>query len=702
MKKFLAFIFLMVFQGVAYASQNIEDEPSRFLLFLGRFHVLILHLPIGALLVTFYFDIVGRIKKNYPFETVKYGLGFSAIFAILSSVLGYFLSLEGGYETKSLDLHLYSGIVTAVVISAHFYFSLKQSNFKYFLPLFILGIVSIIVTGHFGSVLTHGDDFLTEYAKAKPQEEVMVQIDSLTFYDDVVAKILDDKCISCHNNTKKKGDLSLINRTTILQGGESGEIVLANHSELSSLYTNALLPISDDLHMPPKGKPQLTKDELWLIKSWIDNDLEFDKKATQVAQNDTLNRLLQNYLVFPKEKIALASVNAISGLEEQGFLISPIVPNEGALSVKFVKGELTKKHVKALLKLEDQIVELDLSNTVLNDEWSNPIRQFQNLSSLRLNNTSISDKTLDYLQGLEKLETLNLHGTSITDEGLKSLLEENQVSKIFVWNSDFDMAVTSQFENEYDVVIVAGVSDGFVEKTALKMPILETQQSFFADSIELKVRSSLRGTEIRYTLNGEEPDSTAIIYSAPITISDDTNFKAIAMKDGWFSSEVLTKKFSKIGYEITNYSIVNKPHKNYPGASKLFDRIEGSLGIKDGKWTGYNGEDLNVTMDLGEVSIVHRVTVSCLEAVNQWVFFPKMVEVFVSNKEDGGFEKIGEKTIIREKDITDDSIERYVIDIPNTEGQFFKVVVKNYGKLPKWHPAAGNPSWLFVDEILVK
>jgi len=702
MKKLLLLIGLLFLQGTAFALQNTEEEPSRFLLFLGRFHVLILHLPIGALLVTFYLDIVGRIKKNYPFETIKYGLGFSALFAILASVLGYFLSLEGGYETQSLDWHLYSGIVTAVIITIHFYLSLKTANYKYYLPFFILGIASIIVTGHFGSVLTHGDDFLTEYVKAEQQEEAIEYIDSLKLYDDVIAKIMDNKCISCHNNTKKKGDLSLLDRAAILKGGENGEVVLANHSELSLLYTNTLLPLDDEGHMPPEGKPQLTKDEMWLIKFWIDHGLDFEQKATQIKENDTLSRLLEKYLVIPNEAIPIASTGDISKLGKQGFQVLPIVPNEGGLAVKFNRGELTKKHIKSLLSLEEQIVELDLSNTGLEDEWTHPINNFKQLSYLRLDKTTISDKTLKNLENLEHLEVLNLHETKVTDEGLKALLEVNPISRIFVWNSQVDITIAQQLEQEFGSTIITGINEGFVEKTALQKPILETKQSFFSDSLVLNVRSSLRGTEVRYTLDGSTPDVGSAIYKEPLTLTDDTDFKAIAIKEGWYPSEIQSKKFSKVGYEVSNFTIVNKPHKNYPGASKLFDRIEGGLQVKSGKWTGYNGEDLDVTIDLGAVSKVDRITVSCLEAVNQWVFFPSKVEVLASNEENANFTKVGEQTIVREKDITDDSIKRYVIDIPNTKRRYFKVVVTNFGKLPKWHPAAGNPSWLFVDEILVK
>jgi uncharacterized membrane protein len=702
MQKLVVLIILLFFQSALFAFQKVEDEPSRLLLFLGRFHVLILHLPIGALLVTFYLDIVGRVKKEYPFKTIKYGLGFSAFFAILASVLGYFLSLEGGYESNSLDLHLYCGIVTAIVISFHFYLSLKPDNFKYFLSMFVLGIISIIVTGHFGSVLTHGDDFLTEYAKAEPLEDAILEIDSLAFYDNVIAKILDDKCISCHNNTKKKGDLSLLDRTSILKGGKNGEIVNMNNSLESALYTNALLPLHDDLHMPPEGKPQLTKDEIWLIKSWIDHGLDFDNKATQTFQSDTLNLLLQKYLIIPKEQIPIASTTTISKIKDLGFQVLSVVPNEGGLSVKFVKGELSKKKIKSLLDLDEQIVELDLSNTSLKDDWTQPLKELKKLNNLRLDNTEISDGTLGYLEALPDLEVVNLYGTGVTDTGLKDLLGANDVSKVFVWNTKVDIANADALGEEFETTIIAGLKDGFIEKSTLKKPILETQQSFFKDSIVLSVKESMRGTEIRYTLDGTEPNTNSALYSEPIMIKDDVSFKAISVKEGWYSSDVLTKKFSKTGFEITNYSIVNKPHKNYPGTAKLFDRIEGSLLVKDGKWTGYNGEDLNITIDLGKIETINRLTVSCLEAVNQWVFFPKSLEVFVSDSENHGFQRIWKQTINREKDFTANSIERYVADIPETQGRYLKVVVKNFGKLPEWHPAAGNFSWLFVDEILVK
>lgn len=146
------------------------NNTPEFLLFLGRFHPLILHLPIGGLLLVFYFEIVGRIQKKYSDNLIKNGLGFSTVFAILACILGYFLSLEGGYEEGITNIHMYTGIGTAILITILFLLK-KSSKEKLYFPLFVLTIILISMTGHYGSVLTHGDTFLTQYSPLTTKKE---------------------------------------------------------------------------------------------------------------------------------------------------------------------------------------------------------------------------------------------------------------------------------------------------------------------------------------------------------------------------------------------------------------------------------------------------------------------------------------------------------------------------------------------------
>ena len=74
---------MICFHSTAIAADLDQEDPPRFIMFLGRFHPVLLHLPIGAFLITFFLDIMGRIRKDYPRTAIVYGLGFSAFFGVL-------------------------------------------------------------------------------------------------------------------------------------------------------------------------------------------------------------------------------------------------------------------------------------------------------------------------------------------------------------------------------------------------------------------------------------------------------------------------------------------------------------------------------------------------------------------------------------------------------------------------------------------
>jgi len=620
--KSIVLIIILVF-GVATLYGIKTDEAPRFILALGRFHPMLLHLPIGALVVTFFIDVLGRIQKKYPETTIKNLLGITSVFAIVTCFFGYFLSLEGGYQKDTLDLHFYTGIATAILANLLFIISWKP-NFKsntLFLPLFIVTLITISVAGHFGSVLTHGDNFLTEYISASEEEETIEVIDSLKLYENVVAKILDQKCIQCHNTSKQKGELSLISKDVILKGGTSGLTVVKGNASESKLYSRLLLPISDEEHMPPEGKEQLTKDEIWLIKHWIDKGLDFENYATANSENDTLRRALSKYLVFNKVKISKASIEAIEEVKTAGFRVLELVPGQAALNVKCLDTTPTKEHMDGLSVLKEQITELDFGNAKLTDEMTSVFKQFKNLKSLRLNSPLITDKSLEHLKSLNHLEVLNIYNTNITNDGLSNLLKAVQPKRIYTWSTKVDQQTAQSLSREFDITIQNAMVSGFVENSQLEPPIITPDKTLFTDTIHVNATSPLKDVELRYTLNGDVPDSTSM------------------------------------------------PDERYPDPLKLFDLSEGSLDFRDGNWVGFSGNDLSVNIDLGSTQAVNHISVSCLE-------------------------DIGEQS----KNI-DARKEKFTITLEDVKGRFFKVVIKNHNALPEWHPSAGNPSWLFVDEV---
>ncbi|WP_418603169.1 FN3 associated domain-containing protein [Hwangdonia sp.] len=698
----IIFIICVFVFNATYAD-NAEEVP-RFVLALGRFHPLILHLPIGALLLTFFLDVMGRLRKNYPKTTIKYALGFSSFFSILACILGYFLSLEGGYSEDVLDVHFWTGITSAVLITMLFLLADKKGKLikQLFFPFFVVTLVLISVAGHYGSVLTHGDNFITEHIKPLPKAKTITHIDSLNMYEDVVLKIFDDKCIQCHNTSKRKGELALHSKESILKGGESGDVITLGNAGESMLYKHLLLPITDEKHMPPEGKPQLTKDEIWLIEYWLNKSKNFNTKVVAMPKNDTLNILLNNYLVFNKKKIKEATLSDIQTVETAGFLVRKLVPNQPELWVKFNKDSISKKAFKTLANLKEQIVELDLSNSALTDAMTSEITKFNNLEKLDASTTQITDKTLSYLKDLKALKTLNLVNTAVSEKGLNQLLSSNPLENIFVWKTGVTKTEARQIQDKFKVNLNNGIAQDFVEITHLKAPELLTKNTLFTDTISVRLDSKLKATKIFYTLDGTEPDSTALVYKTPILIDTTTRVAIKAYKNGWLPSKTIKTDFIKVNHKVVDYAVLHNPEKQYFGPKKLFDFKLGSENFKDEKWNGYLGNDLNATIDLGDKKTVNAISVNCLGRSRDWIMFPKTIQVFASSNKTSGFKLVGSLSIKEDEKNDSTKIKQFMVKMPKpTEAQYFKVIAKNPKTLPKWHEGSGNPPWIFVDEVII-
>lgn len=693
---------LILFGAITlYALQ--ATETPRIILFLGRFHPLLLHLPIGALVVGFFMDVVGRIQKNYPIITIKMLLGFTAFFSIITCFLGYFLSLEGGYMEDTLDIHFYTGILTAVLTTALFIFSMQpefESN-KGFLSLFVAALVSISIAGHFGSILTHGDNFLTEYARTPEKERTIEVIDSLRMYPDVVAKILDAKCVQCHNNTKQKGALSLVSKAGILTGGETGPSLIAGNAAGSLLYSQLLLPISHEDHMPPEGKEQLTKDEISLLEHWISDGLDFTKHVDRTSDVAGLEQKLGKYLVFKTATMDKAAKSDIESVSAAGFRVQEIVPGEAALSVKFIQTTPTKDALDVLSELKEQIVELDFQTAPLTDPMTGVLKKMTQLKTLIINSAQMTDEGLKNLKNLTQLEVLNVYNTGITNEGVIDLLKRIQPKQMYVWQTKVGADVASQLEKEYNISIQHSIAEDFVSISALEVPRISPTKTLFVDTIHVNVDSRLKGAELRYTTDGSLPDTTAKLFKKPLVLAKSQTLKVAAFKEGWLPSEVLSRAYIKVEHRVKDFSIRKLPSEKYSKANALFDLQEGSLSFGDGSWTGFSGDNLDITLDLGAIKEVHNISFNCLEDVGSWILFPKSLRVSASQTKDGVYKDMGAVTISRKGEGGEPEIKKITLPLPETSARYFRVRIENYNILPSWHPGAGNSGWLFVDEIYV-
>ncbi len=145
------------------------------------------------------------------------------------------------------------------------------------------------------------------------------------------------------------------------------------------------------------------------------------------------------------------------------------------------------------------------------------------------------------------------------------------------------------------------------------------------------------------------------------------------------------------------------PAKRYSGqgVATLQDEKLGGRLFNDGTWLGFEESNLEATIDLGEIRPIERVMVGAMQNAESWIFFPEYMEV--SWSADGkSYSKPVRVDVEELENLSRKTVKRITFEEENIFGRYVKVKVKNVGKCPAWHPAAGQKAWLFVDEITVQ
>ncbi|MEZ0543060.1 c-type cytochrome domain-containing protein [Fibrella arboris] len=488
----------------------LQAHPSDWALFFGRFHPLIVHLPIGFLVVAAILEVGRRLGTlQLSNGTMTAILLWSASSATVACMFGYLLSLGGGYDKEILDEHMWQGIGVAVFAwvawGASSDFLLKRFSFGsiLYVPALALSLVAILVAGHHGGALTHGSDYLTQYTpeplrsiaglpprtvsiavKAKP----ITDVNQAMVYDQIVNPILQTRCVQCHNAEKSKGDLRMDTPEKLTKGGENGPIFIVGKGADSEMIKRCLLDESDEHHMPPKGKTPLTDGQITLLTWWIDQGAPFNKKVADLAITDTVKPALAALGTDKAVAIAEAMGKAvpaagpaplspvltmnvpaadpkvIAALKQTGLLVMPLSKANNQLEVSAVNVRTFSDAQAALLgKLADQIVWLKLGDTQITDAAIVSIARLKNLQKLHLERTRITDAGLKSLTGLPNLEYLNLYGTAITDAGLATLSSLKSLRNVYVWQTNVTgKGITALKTALPNLEVVGGMSENGV------------------------------------------------------------------------------------------------------------------------------------------------------------------------------------------------------------------------------------------------
>jgi len=289
-----------------------NSAPHDLVLFFGRFHPVLVHLPIGGLVLLGILELLAKFTRfKDAAHSNRLILGLTAAASIGAALLGWMLSQTGGYDPQLLPWHKWTGIAVAATCTLTWVLRwqgrLRAYRLCLMLTLAVLGVAS-----HFGGSLTHGRDYLIQYAPEPLRALLGVQRPSAAapaaaaslaqqcVFGDLIQPILERRCATCHGAEKHKADLSVESYETLLRGSKDGPVLIPGKAVDSPMIYRLLLPPDDEDHMPPQGKPQPTLAEIAALQWWIDCGAPGDKSVGDLKPGPELQRVLNAALAAPR------------------------------------------------------------------------------------------------------------------------------------------------------------------------------------------------------------------------------------------------------------------------------------------------------------------------------------------------------------------------------------------------------------------
>lgn len=376
-----------------------------------------------------------------------------ALSAAVSCITGYLLANGGDYDGKLVSNHQWMGISVAILSFILWIIYQKVKSNAILGTIAVVLIVLISITGHLGGSLTHGSDYLTAPLKSGSTKggaaiPPIPNVQEAFVYQNAIQPLFQNRCYSCHGSEKQKGKLRLDQEAYILKGGEDGQTLVKGKADDSELMKRILLPLNDEDHMAPKEKPQLTNNEIALLKWWIDNGADFKKKFKDLPQPENIKTILVSLQKgesgagqikasdIPAEEVSAVDNKVLKKFIDAGITVFPVAQHTNYLSANFINAQSMGKDVLDLIKsIEKQLLWLKLENNKVNDQTLTAIKDCKNLTRLNLNNTQITDAGLASLKDLEQLQSLSLVGTKITAKAINQLKKLKSLKFLYVYHT---------------------------------------------------------------------------------------------------------------------------------------------------------------------------------------------------------------------------------------------------------------------------
>ncbi len=369
--------------------------------FVGRFHPLALHIPIGLIVLVPLLEIGGAFRPALR-EAASFVLGLACVCSFGTVLLGYMLAYGSGDIGTTVRRHMWGGIALAIGLLLCL---LARSSMtpgvtaRAYPVLLVCVLFTLLWTAHQGGTLTHGSGYLTQYMPAplrrlNPFQTAAGIRDSNSFYGKEIHPILDANCVSCHGASKTEGGLRLDSYYWLMKGGKDGAVVVPRNVQGSMLFERTTLPRDNKHSMPAEGRPPLRPDEIARIRAWIEQgaSAETPSVAGVAIEGQSIDEPIQpvgDYSALTQEIGEMA--------RSQGPKLLPVSakPSDGLiLSTVDASASFGDAQLVQFQKFAPYVVEADLARTSVTDASFETISKFMHLRALHLEGTPVTGRGL--------------------------------------------------------------------------------------------------------------------------------------------------------------------------------------------------------------------------------------------------------------------------------------------------------------------
>lgn len=473
---------------------------------LGHLHPLLLHMPIGLFVALAFLQLVAR-PGSQPGARRAHGalVLLLVVFTPLAGVTGWLLHEEGGYPDP-VEVHEWLGIsMTFLSLAIGVAFLRRAKAYGWLVG---LGFLLLFPTGHFGAVLTHGEDFLLEPWIGDGEEPAPVPLTpvelgpaGLTESDglgsegsegsaaavpaapvafvpgfDDIRPVLERYCDRCHGERKQRGGLALHTLELALLGGDVGPALVLGDADASLMLTRLRLPLEHEDHMPPASKSQPRPEDIALLAAWI-GQAEIAPLSMAAPLESDQAQEAESPDLQDDESVALG----VERLRSRLLHVQAVAEGSSQLWIDGAAATLVPGELEALLEpLAPWVEELSLARQPLSGEDLAYLATLPALARLDLRELPGEARNLAELGGADGLTSIILAGTTLAADAQDTLIALPALEQVFIWNTGLDAAALQAARPELDVRGAVAAPDEPLEledEVVFERPVAQAQKA---------------------------------------------------------------------------------------------------------------------------------------------------------------------------------------------------------------------------------